>query len=222
MKNELFHIDIESCAEYKDFDSFKLNDERASSLFESKYNKMGWSEKYSDINEAYLENAGIISTYGKICCISFGFIDNSGANKISSYYGEDEKYIVESFNNLLKRIENKFKLCGFRINYFDIPWILHKLHKYDIEPANIIYLYDKKPWELRIVDLSDDWKSKFAWAFSFDEMCYELGIKSPKDKMNGSEVNKYYWLGKTEEIKTYCEKDVLSSIEASKKIYKNI
>jgi len=216
-------MDIESCAEYKDFDSFKLNDERGSSLFESKYNKMGWSEKYSDINEAYLENAGIISTYGRICCISFGFIDNSGVNKISSYYGEDEKHIVESFNNLLKKIETKnFNLCGFRINYFDIPWILHKLHKYDIEPANIIYLYDKKPWDLRIVDLSDDWKSKFAWAFSFDEMCYELGIKSPKDKMNGSEVHEYYWLGKTEEIKIYCEKDVNASIEASKKIYNNV
>lgn len=219
---ELFHFDIESCAEYKDFDSFKLNDEKGSSLFESKYNKMGWSEKYSDINEAYLENAGIISTYGRICCISFGFIDNTGANKISSFYGEDEKYIVESFNNLLKRVESKFKLCGFRINYFDIPWVLHKLHKYNIEPANIIYLYDKKPWDLRIVDLSDDWKSKFAWSFSFDEMCYELGIKSPKDKMNGSEVHKYYWEGKTEEIKIYCEKDVNASIEASKKIYNNI
>lgn len=219
---ELFHMDIESCAEYKDFNSFKLNDERGSSLFESKYNKMGWSEKYSDINEAYLENAGIISTYGRICCISFGFIDNTGSNKISSFYGEDEKYIVESFNNLLKRVESKFKLCGFRINYFDIPWVLHKLHKYNIEPANIIYLYDKKPWDLRIVDLSDDWKSKFAWAFSFDEMCYELGIKSPKDKMNGSEVHKYYWEGKTEEIKIYCEKDVNASIEASKKIYNNV
>jgi hypothetical protein len=41
-----------------------------------------------------------------------------------------------------------------------------KLHKYGIEPANIIYLYDKKPWDCKIVDMSDDWKSKFAWAFS--------------------------------------------------------
>jgi hypothetical protein len=68
----------------------------------------------------------------------------------------------------------------FRINYFDIPWVLHKLHKYGIEPANIIYLYDKKPWDCKIVDMSDDWKSKFAWAFSFDEMCYEIGVMSPK------------------------------------------
>jgi hypothetical protein len=53
-------------------------------------------------------------------------------------------------------------------------------------------LYDKKPWDCKIVDMSDDWKSKFAWAFSFDEMCYEIGVMSPKDLMNGSEVHKSF------------------------------
>jgi predicted PolB exonuclease-like 3'-5' exonuclease len=218
---ELFHFDIETCGEYVDFDSFRLNDKRGSDLFESKYGKMGWDVKYNSLNEAYVDNAGIISTYGRICCISFGFTDNDGNKKINSYSGTDEKYIVESFNNLIKRIELKtFSLSGFRINYFDLPWILHKLHKYDIKPANMIYLYDKKPWDCRIVDMSDDWKSKFAWAFSFDEVCYELGIQSPKDNMNGSEVHKYYWSGRIEEIKTYCEKDVSSSIDVSLKLYK--
>jgi predicted PolB exonuclease-like 3'-5' exonuclease len=68
--------------------------------------------------------------------------------------------------------------------------------------------------------VTDDWKGKFAWTFSFDEVCYELGVKSPKDKMDGSLVHKYYWQSKFEEIKTYCEKDVSSSIEVSKKLYK--
>jgi predicted PolB exonuclease-like 3'-5' exonuclease len=212
---ELFHFDIESCGQYKDYETFKSEDERGAKLFESKYNKM-WTDKFSSI-----ENAGIISTYGRIVCISFGFTDNNGEKKISSFYGDDEQDIVNSFNNLLKKIETKsFNLSGFRINHFDIPWLLHKLHKYGIEPASIIYLYDKKPWDMRITDMSDDWKQKFAWAFSFDEMCYELGVQSPKDIINGSDVHKYYWSGKIEDIKTYCEKDVSSSIDASLKIYK--
>ena len=218
---ELFHFDIETAGQYKDYDTFLDNDERGARLFLGKYEKMNWSEKYADVNEAYIENAGIISTYGRIVCISFGYIDNEGNNKISSFYGDDEQDIVNSFNNLLKKIETKsFNLSGFRVNYFDLPWILHKLHKYGIEPANMIYLYDKKPWDLRVVDMSDDWKGKFAWAFSFDEMCYELGVVSPKDIINGSDVHKYYWSGKIEQIKTYCEKDVNSSIEVSKKLYK--
>ncbi len=218
---ELFHFDIETAGQYKDYDSFLDNDERGAKLFMSKYEKMNWSEKYSDINEAYLENAGIISTYGRIVCISFGYTDSNGEKHIRSFYGDDERDIVESFNNLLKKIESKgFNLCGFRINHFDIPWILHKLHKYGIEPTGIIYLYDKKPWDVRVTDMSDDWKQKFAWAFSFDEMCYELGVKSPKDIINGSDVHKYYWSGRVEDVKTYCEKDVSSSIDASKKLYK--
>ena len=218
---ELFFFDIETCGEYKDYDTFLDNDERGAKLFAGKFEKMNWSDKYKDINEAYLENAGIISTYGRIVCISFGFIDNGGVSKISSYYGDNEEDIVNSFNNLLKKIETKnFNLSGFRINYFDVPWVLHKLHKYGIEPANMIYLYDKKPWDLRVVDMSDDWKGKFAWAFSFDELAYELNIKSPKDAMNGSQVHEYYWKGRVEEVKTYCEKDVEVSIEVSKRIYK--
>ena len=149
---------------------------------------------------------------------------NTSHNKqkqIRSFYGDNEKEIVSKFNDLLKKIEQKsFKLSGFRVNYFDIPWVLHKLHKYGIEPAEMIYLYDKKPWACRIVDMADDWKQKFAYSYSFDEMCYELGVESPKTKMDGSQVNEYYYAGRIEEIKNYCEADVSSSIDASLKLYK--
>lgn len=218
---DLFMFDIETCGQYKDYDSFLINDSRGAKLFESKFDRMGWSEKYTDLNEAYFDNSGIISTYGRIVCISFGFLDNEGNKKISSFYGDDEKDIVESFNNLLNKIEKKsFNLCGFRINHFDIPWILHKCHKYGIKPSNMIYLYGKKPWEMRIVDMSDDWRQKFAWAFSFDEMCYELDVKSSKENMNGSLVHSKFWSGDYESIKNYCEEDVSSSIDASLYIYK--
>lgn len=217
---ELFHFDIETAGQWKDFDEFEENDKRGSDLFKSKWERMRWSEKYSSLNEAYLDNSGIISTYGRIVCISFGYIDNDGQKRISSFYGQDERDIVESFNNLLTKIEKKaFNLSGFRINHFDIPWILHKCHKYGIKPANIIYVYDKKPWDMRITDMSDDWRQKFAWAFSFDEMCYELGVDSPKQEMNGSEVHKCFWNGELDKIKKYCESDVSASIDVSLKLY---
>ena len=218
--NDFFMFDIETCGEYADYTTFLREDERGAKLFESKFKKMGWESKYENVETAYLESAGIISTYGKICCISFGYVSDSGEKQIRSFYGEDEREIVNKFNELLKKIETKkFKLSGFRINYFDIPFVLHKLHKYGIKPADIIYLYDKKPWDVRIVDIADDWKQKFAWAFSFDEVAYELGINSPKENMNGSEVHEYYHKGKLEDIKRYCEMDVDVSIEVSKKLY---
>jgi hypothetical protein len=97
---ELFMFDIETVGEYPDFETFRSNDERGAKLFESKYHKMKWDERYGDINEAYIDNAGIISTYGKIVCISFGYLDNNGSKQIRSFYGDDEKSIVSSFNNL--------------------------------------------------------------------------------------------------------------------------
>jgi predicted PolB exonuclease-like 3'-5' exonuclease len=72
---------------------------------------------------------------------------------------------------------------------------------------------------MRIVDLSEDWKGRFAWSYSFDEMIYELGLQSPKDKMSGSDVHSKYWNGDILEIKEYCEKDVSSCIDAHKLIY---
>ena len=181
---------------------------------------MGWEQKFT-LEDSYLDQSGIMSTYGRICCISFGYLDNNGQKQIRSFYGEDERHIVESFNDLLKKIENKnFNLSGFRINYFDIPWVLHKLHKYGITPANMIRPYEKKPWDMRIVDMAEDWKQKFAYSFSFDEMCYELGVASPKVNMDGSLVHEYYHSGRLEEIKDYCEMDVSSSIDAGLMLYK--
>ena len=213
-------FDIETVGEYKDYETFLLNDERGANLFEGKWKRMKWDEKFS-LEDSYLDQAGIISTYGRICCISFGYVDANGQKQIRSFHGTDERYIVESFNDLLKKIEQKnFNLSGFRINYFDIPWVLHKLHRYGITPADMIRPYEKKPWEMRIVDMADDWKQKFAYSYSFDEMCYELGVPSPKTKMDGSLVHEYYHAGRLEEIKEYCEMDVSSSIDAGLKLYK--
>jgi predicted PolB exonuclease-like 3'-5' exonuclease len=217
---DLFMFDIETVGKYKDYETFLLNDERGANLFECKWKRMKWDEKFS-LEDSYLDQAGIISTYGRICCISFGYLDNNEQKQIKSFYGEDERYIVESFNDLLKKIEKKdFSLSGFRILYFDVVWILHKLHKYGITPANIINIYNKKPWELRIVDMAEDWKQKFAYAYSFDEMCYELGVASPKVNMDGSLVHEYYHTGRLDEIRDYCEMDVSSSIDAGLKLYK--
>ena len=213
-------FDIETAGEYRSFGELKKNDPRGANLFEGKCKRMGWDQKFS-LEESYLDQSGIISAYGRICCISFGYLDNGGHKQIRSLFGEDERGIVTGFNDLLKKIAQKsFNLSGYRISYFDIPWILHKLHKYGIEPADIIKPYEKKPWDMRIVDMADDWKQKFAYSYSFDEMLYELGIDSPKEKMDGSLVHEYYHSGRLEEIKEYCEMDVSSSIDAGLKLYR--
>ena len=81
---ELFHFDIETTGEYKSFDDFKAHDERGANLFEGKWKRMSWDQKFS-LEDSYLDQAGIMSTYGRICCISFGYLDNSGNKQIKSF-----------------------------------------------------------------------------------------------------------------------------------------
>ena len=77
---ELFMFDIETVCEYKDYETFLSNDERGAKLFEGKWKRMGWDQKFS-LEDSYLDQGGIISTYGKICCISFGYIDSNNQKK---------------------------------------------------------------------------------------------------------------------------------------------
>ena len=72
---------------------------------------------------------------------------------------------------------------------------------------------------MRVVDISDDWKVKNALISSFDEVCYELGVPSPKDKIDGSEVNYLYHMNDLESIKEYCNKDVGSLMDVGKIMY---
>ena len=214
-------FDIETAGQYPTWRDFVAEDQKGSELFQKKYERMKWEDRYGDIDTAYLENSPIISAYGRICCISFGFL-HEGQKRIKSFAGVNEKEILLDFKRMLEKIEKKnFSLSGYRIWHFDIPWILHKMHKYSIKPPSIISVYDKKPWETRIVDLAEDWKLKFAWTSSFDEVCYELGIESPKDKIDGSDVHKRFHNGDIDDIIEYCEKDVAASLEMDIKIYQN-
>ena len=110
---DLFHFDIETAGEYRSFDELKKNDPRGATLFEGKWKRMGWDQKFT-VEESYLDQSGIMSTYGRICCISFGYLDNNGNKQIRSFFGEDEPSIVASFNDLLKKIAQKsFNLSGY-------------------------------------------------------------------------------------------------------------
>jgi hypothetical protein len=93
--------------------------------------------------------------------------------------------------------------------------------KYDLKIPSLLRTYNIKPWEMNVVDLSEIWRFNGTLEhMSFDEMLWSLGIKSPKDDIRGEDVNLVYWVDDDlERIKTYCEKDVKYSIEASKKLF---
>lgn len=221
----LFYFDIETAGQYKNLNEFEISDERGSNLFKKKYDKNPFmSERHNSVYDAYLEYSPIFSTFGKIVCISFGYFHdkNEKGYTVMSITGE-EKEIVLEFNKLLQKVSQKgMYLSGYRITSFDIPWVLHKLNKYNIIPSKIIDIYGNKPWDIHVVDLADEWKQKFKYYNTFDEVTYELDIDSPKDDIDGSMVHDIYWNNNDiNRIKTYCEKDVFASMMVGKKMFEH-
>lgn len=220
---QLFYFDIETVGRYKDFKSFKLNDLRGSELFEKKYNNNDWlSDKWKSVDDAYIGNASVTSTYSKIICVSFGYFTNKNTKgyTINSIYGDNEESLMNELSELFLKVDKKhLTLSGYMINSFDIPLLVHKMNKYNIPVPNILNIYDKKPWEIQSFDLADKWKCGMKYYSSLDEVCYELNIESPKDDIDGSKVHNTYWEDNDlERIKTYCEKDVYSSMLVGKKM----
>ena len=221
----LFYFDIETVGQYKDIDALKYNDLRGYNLFKKKYTNNLWmQERDDDIDYAYLNNAPIFSTYGKIVCISFGYYHDKTPQgyTVSSIYGDNEKDIVSQFQVLISKVSKRHMiLSGYRIKAFDIPWIIHKMNKYNIEPPKLLDIQGKKPWEIAAFDLADGWKQQFKYYMSFDEVAYELDVESPKDDLDGSKVHKAYWVDDDlVGIKTYCEKDVITCMRVAEKMLK--
>ncbi len=224
-KNNLFYFDIETVGQYKDLESLKELDGKGYKLFMKKYDKSSWINEISTPEEAYLKFAPISSTYGKIVCVSFGYFTEKKDEKytINSIYNDDEERLIKEIQHLFLKVSKKHLIMsGFNINGFDIPFIVHKMNKYGIVVPNVLKIYGKKPWEIHSFDLFNEWKSTYStYKFmpSFDEVCYELGVPSPKNTIDGSKVHPTYWDDDDlNAIVEYCEGDVYSNMLVAEKM----
>jgi len=223
-KNNLFYFDIETVGQHKDLKSLKENDEKGYNLFIKKHNK---NKSFDDLTpeESYLRYAPISSVYGKVVCVSFGYFHEKSDEgyTINSISNDNEELLIKDVQQLFLKVTKKqLILSGFNINGFDIPFIVHKMNRYGINVPNILRIYGKKPWEIRSFDLFNEYKSSYStYKFmpSFDEVCYELGVPSPKNTIDGSKVHPTYW--DDDDLPTiveYCEGDVYSNMLVAEKM----
>jgi hypothetical protein len=73
-------------------------------------------------------------------------------------------------------------------------------------------LFGKKPWEVPHLDTLELWKfGDYKHFTSLKLLTKVLGVPSPKDDIDGSEVARVYYEEKDiDRIITYCEKDVIA------------
>ncbi|MCE5331990.1 MAG: 3'-5' exonuclease [Bacteroidales bacterium] len=194
-------------------------------LWEEKYNliRKRMPEKYTDETsaaEAFANSAGIYSEFGKIVCISVGFIYFKGLEmhfRTKSFAGDNEKTILDDFAQLLTKFctTKEHTLCGHNIKEFDIPYICRRMLINGISLPSVLQISGKKPWEISFIDTLELWKfGDYKNYTSLKLLTAIFGIPTPKDDIDGSQVARVYYEEKDiERIAVYCQKDVVATTQ---------
>lgn len=211
--SKVLFLDIETVPA---FSSYNQMDERFKKLWDKKARLLTKSDEQNNENltsETLYERAGIYAEFGKIICISTGFLYD-GEFRIKSFYGHDESEILIGFTELLQKYFNTSShyLCAHNGKEFDYPYIARRIV---INGLKIPYLLDiagKKPWEVSLLDTMELWKfGDYKSYTSLELLTAVFNIPTPKDDIDGSMVGKtYYESNDLARIVKYCEKDTLA------------
>lgn len=209
-ENILF-LDIETVPEVENFEDLSETKQELFAL------KTQYQRKEEITPNDFYERAGIWAEFGKIVCISVGFFTNFNTNnrvfRVTSFYGNEAKILI-NFKNLLDTHYNKpyHVLCAHNGKEFDFPYIARRMIINQIKLPEKLNLFGKKPWEIAHLDTMELWKfGDYKHYTSLKLLTHILGITSPKDDINGSEVAAVYYKEKDiDRIVIYCEKDVIA------------
>ena len=208
---KVLFLDIETVPQHPLFENL---DDTGQKLYEQ---KTKFLQKDGQAASELYERAGIYAEFGKIICISVGYVHygKDGTQlRLKSFYSEDEIELLNEFCHLLET--NKFSiLCGHNAKEFDFPFICRRLLINGIKLPNILDIAGKKPWEISHLDTMELWKFGDYKAYtSLSLLCYIFKIPTPKDDISGGNVARVYYEEKNlKRIKTYCEKDVIALIQ---------
>lgn len=209
LENILF-LDIETVPMHPSFD---LVETHVQKLWEQ---KTEYQRKEDYTAEEFYTRAGIWAEFGKIICISAGYFVMKGSHRqfrVTSFYGE-EPSLLQDFKNLLDLHFNKpnHLLCAHNGKEFDFPYIARRMIINQIPLPDKLNLFGKKPWEVPHLDTMELWRfGDYKHFTSLKLLTHILGIPSPKDDIDGSQVREVYYVEKDiDRIIRYCEKDTLA------------
>ncbi|MFP4555901.1 MAG: 3'-5' exonuclease [Bacteroidales bacterium] len=208
---DLLFLDIETVPQ---FPAYTDMPEPYQKLWDKKAKRIaGENESPQEV----FERAGIYAEFGKIVCISAGFIvlkDAVRCFRIKSFAGEDEKELLSSFAEMLDKfsLKQNANLCAHNGKEFDFPYIARRMLINAVKLPAILDVAGKKPWDVKFLDTMELWKfGDYKHYTSLNLLTHIFNIPTPKDDIDGSQVAEVFYKEKNlERIVKYCEKDVLA------------
>jgi predicted PolB exonuclease-like 3'-5' exonuclease len=207
---DILFLDIETVSVESAFDNL---DPSMQILWDK---KSQYFRKESEAAESVYDRAAIYAEFGKIICISAGYIwgTDQRSFRLKSFFGDNEKKILEEFTVMLGKFSKnrEVTLCAHNGKEFDYPFIARRMIINNLVIPSILNNAGKKPWEVKLLDTLDLWKfGDYKHYTSLDLLTTILGIPTPKDEIDGSMVGRIYWSDHDiKRIAIYCEKDVLA------------
>jgi 3'-5' exonuclease len=163
--------------------------------------------------EQYLLGTSFDGSFGRILCIGYA-IDDEPTEIL--YCDGDEKKMLEAF---WKLAQDANLFIGHNIIDFDMRFIFQRSVMNKVKPS-----WDDRDLSFaryRSYPMFDTMREWTKWSMNnvgLEHLALALGIPSPKDGIDGSQVYKFYQEGKVKEICDYCKRDV----ETTREVYKRI
>lgn len=205
---KVLFLDIETVPQFAEWNEV----EESKQILWDKKTKIQRKDEIS-AEDFYKDRGGIMAEFGKIICISVGILEKNNKIKIKSFFGDDEKVLLQEFGEIFNRPKlHDVILCAHNGKEFDFPWIARRFLINGMQPPQPFQLFGKKPWEIPHLDTLELWKFGDYKSFvSLELLAHVFGIPTPKDDIDGSMVASIYYIEKDLfRIVQYCEKDVLT------------
>lgn len=172
------------------------------------------------LEEYYYEKAPLYAPFGRVVTIVVGRIKNNKIH-LKAYASYDEKELLENFNRDLEsvyRSNPKTRFVSFNGVGFDTPYLEKRSIINGVRPSNLLQESHLEPWKVTQLDLSKIWKGNAFYPDSLVAVATSLGLPSPKDALDGSQVSTAFYERRLPEIVTYCLKDV----ETTARVYRKL
>ena len=215
MIDRMIGFDIETAPQYETFSQVPVE---LAEFWRHKVDREG-EMTIAQLDESW-QSAGIYAEFGQIVCITVGY-STSKTIRVKSFIGTELEILTEFFALLAKHYTpTRHIIAGHNIKGFDIPYVISRARVLGLDIPPMLDVRGKKPWEMKFVyDTMEEWAlGRYRANVSLNLLCHLLGVPSPKDGMDGSQVGKAFFEGRIDEIAAYCEKDVKSTFGVIKKL----
>lgn len=212
---EILFVDIETASLVPTYADLSP---RMQALWDRKAERYQRQEPEKSAETLYPERAAIHAEFGQVICISCGYLrfgeDHLPRIKLKSFFGPDEAQNLQAFGEALNQFiqggKGRRRLCAHNGKEFDFPYLGRRYVIQGLALPPVLQVQGQKPWETAFIDTMELWKfGDFKAYTSLDLLSAVLGIPSPKDDIDGSQVGRVFWEEQGyDRIRTYCEKDV--------------